>query len=292
MAPINDQASALRSAVNQKRSLQARKSLCCFAVASGKGGVGKTFLCVNLAVAISALNKKTLIIDADLGLANADIAFGVDPSYSLQDAIFKGKALRDVVTRTPYGVDLLAASSGAREMVSLGQARLKLLIEELVSFAAEYDALIFDCAAGIDHNVTSFLGAVPQTVVVAAPQPASIMDAYALTKVIHQENLSKHISLVVNMATSEAEGERVRQTLDTVSKNYLSRDLDVLGVVPSTPGALAAIRARQPLVKRSPDDPAARAIREIAKKMVTRRTADTRLGDLDAQRLIAGLVKS
>lgn len=291
MALENDQASSLRNAVRERQAGLSRKSVRCFAVASGKGGVGKTFLCVNLAVALGQLGRKVLIIDADLGLANADLVLGVSPEFSLQDAVFKNKSFEEIVAKTPYNVDLLAASSGAREMVSMGQARLKMLIDDLIGFASNYDVLIFDCAAGIDSNVTSFLAAVPQTLLVATPQPASIMDAYALTKVVHQENLSKHLSLVVNMAASDQEGERVRNILNRVSESYLSRKLELLGVIPESRGAIKAIYSRKPLVVVAPDDPAARRLLDIAKKIIVSRDAETKLGDLDSQRLVNGLMK-
>ena len=287
-----DQAASLRRAPSSSPATlpQSRKALCCMAIASGKGGVGKTFLCANLAVAFALLNKKVLVIDADLGLANADLMLGVSPKLSLQDAIFKGRKLEEVVVHSPYGVDLLAASSGAREMVSMGDARISMLVNDLLSFAADYDVLIFDCAAGIDNNVTLFIAAVPLTIVVAAPHPASIMDAYALTKVIHQENLCRHICLVVNMAESDAEGERVRDILKQVSESYLSKSIDLLGIIPSSRKARKAIQSRKPLLVVDPDDDAARRIRDIAKTILQKRSADVKMSDFNAQNIVGGLV--
>ncbi len=287
-----DQAASLRRAPSSSPATlpQSRKALCCIAVASGKGGVGKTFICANLAVAFALLNRKVLVIDADLGLANAELMLGVSPKFSLQDAIFKGKPLAEVVVHTPYGVDLLAASSGAREMVSMGDARIAMLVNDLVSFAADYDVLIFDCAAGIDNNVTMFISAAPQTIVVAAPHPASIMDAYALTKVIHQESLSKSVSLVVNMAESDAEGERVRDILKRVSEVYLSKSIELLGIIPASAKARKAIHARKPLLFLYPEDEAAKRIRDIAKTIVQKRSADVKMADFNAQGILDGLV--
>lgn len=287
-----DQAASLRHApISSQATLpKSRKALCCMAVASGKGGVGKTFLCVNLAVAFSMLNKRVLIIDADLGLANADIMLGVTPSMSLQDAIFKGRRMEEVVLHTPYGIDLLSASSGAREMVSMGEARLSMLVGDMLAFAADYDVLLIDCAAGIDNNVTLFIAAVPQTIVVAAPHPASIMDAYALTKVIHQENLCRQVSLVVNMAESDAEGERVRDILKKVSEDHLSKSIDLLGIVPSSAKARRAIQARKPLLLSDPDDAAAKRIRDMAKTILQKHSAEVKVGDLDARSIVSGLL--
>ncbi len=266
-----DQAASLRSAARNKEcknGIASKKALCCLAIASGKGGVGKTFITVNMALAFQMMGKKTLIIDADLGLANADILLGIEPKHSLQDSIFKGKSLKEIVIKTPYGVDLLAASSGAREMVSMGETRIKMLVDELLSFAGNYDVLIFDCAAGIDKGVTSFISSVPQAIIIASPQPASLMDAYALTKIIHQENLTTSINIIINMADSIAQGEKIKAALKVITQNHLSRRVNLLGVIPTSSTAKRAICMRKPLLSFNENNLAAQRIKEIARKII------------------------
>ncbi|OGV35349.1 MAG: hypothetical protein A2020_06410 [Lentisphaerae bacterium GWF2_45_14] len=292
MAEPGDQAASLRKATidADKFQIQSRRAVCCMSIASGKGGVGKTFFSVNLAVAFAGLGKKVLLVDADLGLANADIVLGVTPKFSLQDAIFKGKDLHEVAVKTEYGIDLLAASSGSKEMVSLGGARMEIFIRELISFAAEYDVLLFDCAAGIDSSVTSFIAAAPQSIIIATTQPTSIMDVYALMKIINQDNLSQNVSLVVNMVDSDAQGQRVADTLSSVSQRYLSRSMDFLGAIPVSPNVQRALHMRKPLLSAFENDPASERIRRTARTIIQRQSALTRIQDIDAEKLLSGLL--
>lgn len=295
MSDTSDQASSLRrgaAAASQLRSLQSKRGLCCLSVASGKGGVGKTFVSVNLSIAFAMLGKKVLLVDADLGLANADIVLGVQSEFSIQDALFKGKKLANVITKTPYGVDLLSASSGSKEMVNLGEARMVMFIKDLLSFASTYDVLLFDCAAGIDSSVTSFIAAAPQTLIVATPQPTSVMDVYALTKIIHQGNLSKNIGLIVNMAQNDTQGRKVADALANVTATYLSKHLDLLGIIPETENASRALHARKPLIAEFPHDTAAERFRLLAKNIVQKQTASTRADALDGQAIINGLFRN
>jgi len=293
MAENCDQAASLRAMAQANKSfsqLQSRKAICCISVASGKGGVGKTFLSVNLSLAFSKMNKKVLLVDADLGLANADIVFGVHPDSSIQDAVFKGKPIKDIVLDTGHGVDLIAASSGSKEMINMGAARMSSFINELVSFASEYDVLIFDCAAGIDSSVTSFISAAPQSIIIATPEPTSIMDVYALLKIIHQDNLSENLGLVVNMAKTDEEGMKVAYTLGMVTERYLSKSVDLLGIIPDSVNVDKALRTRKPLLVQFEEDPAAERIRKIAKTILQKQTAMTKLGNLNAEKLASGLL--
>lgn len=285
-----DQAASLRKASQPPSGFHSKKAVCCLAVASGKGGVGKTFISVNLAIAFSQMNKKVLLVDADLGLANADIIFGVTPKHSLQDAVFKGKDLKDVVISTNYGVDLLAASSGSREMVSLGQARMGMLINNLIRFASEYDVLIFDCAAGIESNVMSFLSAAPQGVVVMTNQPTSMMDVYALIKLVHQEGSVMKLGLIVNMVDDDAQGRRIVATLSQVTQRFLSSSVNLLGIIPRSREVEMAIRTRKPLLISRGDDDVSRRLKEIAKSILQKRTAVTQMENLDGSKLMNGLL--
>lgn len=287
---VNDQAASLRKMQpddDRKNQIQSKKAVCCIAVASGKGGVGKTFLSVNLAIALSRFNKKVLLVDADLGLANADIILGLHPEFSMQDAIFKGKPLSEVVISSKYGIDLIAASSGSKEMVSLGAARMNMFLKDLVSFAAEYDVLIFDCAAGIDSTVMSFIAATPQTIIVATSQPTSIMDVYALMKLIHQDNLTENMGLIVNMVNSEEEGMKVAGTLNMVAEKYLSRSVNLLGIIPFSENVSKTLQSRTPIVVKYEEDAVSRKIREIAKSILYRQNGS---GVLNTEKLLNGFL--
>jgi len=196
-----------------------------------------------------------------------------------------------VVVPTAYGVDLLAASSGSQEMVSLGQARMGMFINELISFAANYDVLLFDCAAGIDSSVTSFISATPQSIIVATPQPTSILDVYALMKLIYQQNLTDNISLIVNMANSDGQGKKVAETLNQVSKGHLSKSIELLGIIPNSGNVEKAIRSRKPLLSTSGGDIAAKRVKEISRIILQKQNSLTEVGQIDAEKLLDGLLK-
>ncbi len=185
----------------------------------------------------------------------------------------------------------LAASSGSKEMVSLGQARMGMFIKELISFATNYDVLIFDCAAGIDHNVTAFIAATPQSVIVANPQPTSLMDVYALIKLIHQDDLSSNIGIIVNCADSEAQGQGVVKALNQVAQAYLSKSIDLLGVIKKSDKVSKSIHMRKPLVEAFKNDDVSADIRRIAGRILKKQAGVNSLERLDGDKLLKGLLK-
>ncbi|MCJ8329480.1 MAG: MinD/ParA family protein [Lentisphaeria bacterium] len=289
-----DQAASLRLAAASAHlgKLEAKKAISCIAVASGKGGVGKTFFTVNLAIAMHQLNKRVLIVDADLGLANADIILGVNPKFSLQDAIFRGKALSEIVVETPYGVDLIAASSGSREMVSMGETRISMIIQDLLRFASNYDVLIFDCSSGIHSDVTAFLKLAPMNLIVANPTPTSIMDVYALLKIIHQSQICDNPGLIVNMCDSEDQGKKVEETLNKVAKLYLQNQLVLLGTLPRSKHVNYATSIRKPVMALNENEDICRRFRDIAKTVLHKDLAKTKLGELPMDGLVKDLINA
>ncbi len=285
----NDQAASLRNMQkNKSLNSMSRQGVCCIAVASGKGGVGKTFMSVNLAVAFAKLNKKVLLLDADLGLANADIILGVNSKWTIQDAIFKGMDLKSVVAKSEYGVDLLSASSGSKEMMSLGSVRMNAFIKELIDFSTEYDILIFDCAAGIEASVMSFIAAAPQNIIVATPQPTSVMDVYALLKMIKQDNLTSKVSLIINQVDSDKQGAQVAETLNKVAKLHLSSEVKLQGIIPISKDVRSAIRQRKPFIEVYKDHIISERIRNIAKSIL--QNQDSKSNKFEPQKLVDGFL--
>ena len=184
-----DQASELRA--QAKTTVRIPSRLRCIAVSSGKGGVGKTMISVGIGWCLASMKHKVLILDADLGLANVDIQMGLNPKLTLQDAVFGRCSLDDVVIRSESGPDVLVSASGAPELVDMGGARREMFIEELIRFAASYEYLIIDVAAGIGRNIMSFLSASPEVLVVVANEPISAWDGawldWAQIQKLHQD---------------------------------------------------------------------------------------------------------
>ncbi|MBN1672166.1 MAG: MinD/ParA family protein [Kiritimatiellae bacterium] len=261
-----DQAAALRKARQAGPGSAERLPgrLRCIAVASGKGGVGKTFVSVGLGYSLAQTGSRVLVLDADLGLANVDLQVGADPTYTLQDVLFGTCTLEEAVVALDNGPSLLAAASGAPEMVELGSARRQMFVDELLRFAAGYDYLIIDVAAGIGGNVTNFLAAAPEVLVVVANEPTSVMDAYALIKTICRQPDPPFIMTVINMVRSEAEGRTLARHLDGITRKFLGVELTLGGIIPYDVVVTHAIRARRPVVLYAADSAPAKALKGLA----------------------------
>jgi flagellar biosynthesis protein FlhG len=283
-----DQAGGLRSSKSKSPHFKNKKALRCIAIASGKGGVGKTFVSVNVAIALAKLGNKVLLIDADLGLANVDILMGHNPDLTLQDAIFHGKAIKDIVQKTAFGVDFLAATSGERDMVNLGKARINNVVNELFAFAEDYDILLFDCGAGINQGVTSFIAAAPQTIIVMTMEPTSIMDAYALMKVARQEKLSDNIDIILNMVRSDEQAQKVFNNLTRISENYLYSSVSLLGMIPYSSNVRKAVLKREPLMAQDEPSEMSSRILRIAKRIMGGESIP--LSSLNTEALIKGII--
>lgn len=271
---MTDQAADLRQGVAKARAWTCGH-LRCIAVGSGKGGVGKTLVSLGIGMGLADLGRRVLMLDADLGLANIDIQAGVDPRFTLQDVVFGNRSLDEVVTRVADNVDLLAASSGVQEMADMGNARRDALVEELIRFGRNYHFMIVDVGAGIGRSITSFLRASPEALVVVANEPTSVMDAYALIKVLHREGGEQTVKLVVNMVRSLDEGEALAERLNGVTRRFLGREFAVAGILPYDSAAGDAIRARTPMLKYAPRSGLGQCLRAMAGEIA----ADGRTGD-------------
>jgi flagellar biosynthesis protein FlhG len=267
---VTDQASNLREFAPEARDKPSvPPRLRCIAVGSGKGGVGKTVLSVGLACCLARLRYRVLILDADLGLANVDLQIGVEPQFTLQDVVHGSCTIEEAVVSVPDGPDVLAAASGAPELVDMGGARRQMLADDLVRFAGRYDFLIVDVGAGIGAGVTTFLGAAPEVLVVVANEPTAIMDAYALIKVLRQGANPPSLMLVINMVQSLDEGERLASRLNAIIKKFLTIELPVAGIVVYDAVVGDCIRARQPLIRYAGLSAPAKCIDELTRFMIS-----------------------
>jgi len=237
------------------------------AVASGKGGVGKTNLTANLAVTLAARGVRVWVLDADLGLANLDVVYGIRPTHTLESVLRGEHRLADVVCEGPGGVRLVPAASGVAELTALTPAQQLRILEEVDALEGELDVLLIDVAAGISSNVLYFAAAATETLVVTTPEPTAIADAYALIKVLATRWGRHAFPVVVNMATNEADASAAFERLDGVARRFLPVQLDLIGWVPFDDAVPRAVRAQRPVTLAAAGAPASRAIGALADRL-------------------------
>lgn len=239
------------------------------AVTSGKGGVGKSNIVVNLGLALARRGLKVLLIDADLGLANLDILLGLTPQYTIDDVLSLRRPLSQVIVPGPGGLRILPASSGIAAMAELNESQKLFLLNELDHYAVDLDVVLLDTGAGISRNVLFFNLAAQERIVVANNQPTSLTDAYALIKVLAIHHDATRFRLLVNGLSQSREAEMVYRTLLQVSERFIDRDisLEYLGFIPFDDSIPQAIMRQQPVLHLFPQCPASRAFREIAQRL-------------------------
>jgi flagellar biosynthesis protein FlhG len=263
-----DQANGLRELVERSRPSGA--PLRVIAVTSGKGGVGKTHVSCNLALLAARTGRRVMVLDADLGLANADIVLGVEPHRHLGHLLDGSAPLQDVLAAGPEGVHVLAASTGVQELTRLDDAQKLRLVTALDYIEDQFDLVIVDCGAGIGDNVLFFAGAAQEAILVVSPEPTSLTDAYATVKVLSQQAGVEHFQVVVNPVPTEAHGREVWERLTRVTDRFLGARVSFLGHIPRDENLQRALMAQRPLVQLFPRSPSARALQALADKLLLR----------------------
>jgi flagellar biosynthesis protein FlhG len=239
------------------------KSPVIISVASGKGGVGKTWITINLAASLSEKGKKVLVIDCDLGLANIDIMLGLNPSGNLKDVLFGDVDVREVLIRTKAGFDFLPASSGAREMTQLLNENIEKLKELIVEISQGYDYVFLDVGAGISDAVLQFNLFASRNFVVVTRDLTSITDAYAMIKMIYQMFGKTAFELIVNSVHDDKEGLKVFNHIDAICKKFLNFSLSYLGSIPFEEVVPRSIMKQTVLVNLFPDSRTTVGIKKI-----------------------------
>ena len=236
-----DQAEKLRKLVQQSSAQTSRPVARVITVTSGKGGVGKSSLAVNLAIDFARLGKKVIIFDADFGLANIEIMLGIRPPYNLADLMFRGKNLEDIIVEGPEGIGFISGGSGIQELTMLSRDQIIYLTQKLFQLDKLADIIIIDTGAGIADSVIEFVAASSEVLLVVTPEPTSITDAYALLKTLNRKTefsiKNSRIRVVANRISQPNEGPELFEKLSIVSEKFLDIPLEYLGSIPQDPNS-------------------------------------------------------
>jgi flagellar biosynthesis protein FlhG len=252
------------------------KAVQLIAITSGKGGVGKTTVTVNLAIAAARLGHRTLVFDADLGLANVHILTGIKPRGTVMDVITGKCSIDEVLTDGPEKIKILCGSSGIAELADLNKDILQYLGKELRQLAMLFDVIIIDTAAGIANNVLHFLSISHDIVVVATPNVASILDAYGMIKVSRERQMSADIHLLINQVDNEKQAVTVYNNITTCSRRFLDFNPNYLGFLRSDPSVEKSYQDRNPLLLSYPYSVNSKLFTILSKKLFGKKTPDPR----------------
>lgn len=258
---LHDQASGLRQLHPSPRPVKV------IAVASGKGGVGKTNVTVNLGVALASQGKQVVLMDADLGLANIDIMLGLHPQFNLLHVLDGSKTINEILVDGPAGMQIIPATSGVQKMAELSPAEHAGMIQAFSELEQHIDVLLIDSAAGIADSVVSFCRAAQEVIIVVCDEPASITDAYALIKLMSREHHVQRFHIIANMTRSVQEGRELFDKIAMVCDRFLDVTLDFMGIVPFDEDLRRAIKHQRSVVDFIPRSKSAVAFNHLAKKI-------------------------
>ena len=262
-----DQAEHLRELMKQ----HTQKSLArVITVTSGKGGVGKSSISVNLALELAKLGKRVVILDADFGLANVEVMLGIRPKYNLADLMFRGMKLNDIITEGPMGIGFISGGSGIQELNSLRDDQIEMMTQQLYELDEIADVVIIDTGAGISNIVLQFSAASSEVLVVATPEPTSLTDVYALLKTLNSKrDMMKDvpIRLIANRVASMKDGECLYNKLNAVVENFLQIKLEYLGAVIQDANLVKALMQQKPVSVTYSNSPVSKSILAIAEKL-------------------------
>ena len=266
---MEDQAQKLRELMNAKpQGPQSSKKTRVITVASGKGGVGKTNLSVNLAIAYARIGKRVMVMDADLGLANVNIMLNMIPKYNLYHVIRKQKTMRDIILDTEYGIQILAGASGFSKIANLNEEECQNFITELYALT-NVDIIIIDTSAGVSSNVISFVAAADDAIIITTPEPTAITDAYGIIKIIatEVENLNIGLKLVVNRVKNVTEGRKVAERIINISGQFLNLKVEYLGCIYEDPIVQQSVLKQKPFIVQDPKSKAAISVQHLVSRI-------------------------
>ena len=281
---MEDQAGVLREIQRNSSPVMERKrrnrDIRVIAVTSGKGGVGKTNITANFAYLLARRGKRTLLLDADAGLANIDVILGITPRYNLYHVLRGEKNLSEAIVEGPGRIKILPASSGIQEMAELSKGQKFTLLEELDTLDDELDFMLIDTAAGITGNVTYFNMAAKEIIVVVSSEPTSLTDAYALIKILNQGYAVRRFMLLVNMVVDSQEAMGVYTRLNNATNHFLDLPIEYIGYIPHDQHVTRAVRQQRLLAEAFPDSRASASMSEIVGKLLRRQPRQCEAGTI------------
>ncbi|ROR30785.1 flagellar biosynthesis protein FlhG [Mobilisporobacter senegalensis] len=264
-----DQAENLRNII--KKSNQRLSNARVITVTSGKGGVGKSSVSVNLALQLKRLGKRVVIIDADFGLANVEVMFGIRPIYNLADLIYHGKNIKEIITKGPEDIGFISGGSGIQELSNLNREQIVSLTKNLGELDEIADVIIIDTGAGISESVLEFVIASSEVLLVVTPEPTSITDAYALLKTLNKNaefcNENTVIKIVTNRVASANDGKELFHKLSVVVQKFLNIQLEYLGAIPQDNNVSKAVMQQKPFSLIYPTSTSSKAIFDLANNL-------------------------
>jgi flagellar biosynthesis protein FlhG len=277
---LQDQAENLRQLVGRMNTpdsqgkLTVPESHCrVIAVTSGKGGVGKTNISVNLALAFANRGKNVLLYDADMGLANVDVMLGIIPRFTLLNVLNGQKNLKEIIVEGPGGIRLVASGSGGvQELADLNEDQRSKFLEALLELQYQSEIILIDTGAGLHRNVLAFALAAEEVIVVTTPEPTALMDAYGMIKILYREKKNPSISVVVNMAAHQTEADDAGKKLVVLSKRFLNLNVEYIGFIPRDSGMIRAVKEQKPVMLSSPLSPAAVHLNQLAEILLSGKT--------------------
>ncbi len=263
-----DQAYGLRN-LNKKTGTvihsPPKNNLCrVICITSGKGGVGKSNLAVNLSLALSQKGLRVVLFDGDLGMANVDVLLGIYSRYNLQDFLYERRSLKEIMVEGPCNLKIIPGGSGIEQLANLSQEHQERFVRELLQLEREVDLIIIDTSAGLSQKVLRFISAAHELLVVVTPEPTSITDSYGIIKLVSQYKIHSQIKVIINRARSQNEARQVSNKLEKAALKYLEVDLLYLGEILEDNQVNEAVRMQNPFILSFPNCRAARSVRNLA----------------------------
>ena len=288
-----DQAAQLRNVVKMRSRSDTAAKARVVTITSGKGGVGKSNVAVNLAIQLRKLGKRVVIFDADLGLANVEVMFGSIPKYNLSDLIYRGKSIREIITPGPLDIGFISGGSGIMALNNLSKDQITYLVRNLSELDQLADIVLIDTGAGISDSVMEFVLASPEVILVSTPEPSSLTDSYSLLKALYRNpnflQGNAEINVIANKVLNAEDAAAVFDKLNAVVKQFLKGDIRYLGMIPQDEKLEKAVRQQKTVSLAYPEADAARAFEVLAKNLLNHEQNEVVLRRSFVQ-MLAGLV--